>query len=149
MKVPMTNEQANRLLTDFVTEVRAATLARKGSKKQRDGMLGVAMKRAEIIELLTSEPAPAKPESPSTVWLVTAEHFSVAGLIVETYATEAAAVNKCVQLVNIMLNDTNGAVKVKPEPATVDTWQIVLEWLQDYHGAAHCFVEIQAQQVQA
>lgn len=98
--------------------------------------------------LAVPEPVPTEPEklaSPSTVWIVTGEHFSVAGLILHTFDNEAAANNCAVHLVNLMLSDT--AASVKPEPATVDTWQMVVEWLQEYHGAAHCFVEVRSEEV--
>lgn len=71
------------------------------------------------------------------IYLVTAEHFSVPGLINKPFATMEGATAEAVALANIMLEDSSRAAD-----ATADNWEARMLDLQDYHGAAHCFVEI-------
>lgn len=73
------------------------------------------------------------------IHIVTAEHFSAPGLILKAFATAEGANAEAAELVNIMLNDSpmNSATS-----ATADDWAGHIEALQDYHGAAHCYVEI-------
>lgn len=71
------------------------------------------------------------------VYLVIAEHFSIPGLVVRVYESWADARNECVELVNIMLKDSGGCPN-----ATGADWERRLETLQDEHGAAHCYVEL-------
>lgn len=71
------------------------------------------------------------------IHILTAEHFHVPGLITEAHADSSTATLKAVELVNIMLKDS----RRKPT-ATAKNWRAKVEWLQDFHGAAHCYVEI-------
>lgn len=71
------------------------------------------------------------------IQLVIAEHFSVPGVIIKAFCSLADATNEAVDLTNVMLTDHGDA----PD-ADADNWQSRIERLQDYHGAAHCYVEI-------
>lgn len=71
------------------------------------------------------------------IHLVTAEHFSVPGLITKAFMQEADAMAEAAELVNIMLKDDG-----QDPDADSNQWGIHLELLQDTHGAAHCYVEI-------
>lgn len=82
------------------------------------------------------------------IFVLTAEHFEVAGLVLRTFATMDGAVSAAVEVCNQILSDTNDDAD-KPEPATAVTWEAVNEWLQDYHGAAHCYVEICFKELEA
>jgi hypothetical protein len=99
----------------------------------------------EMIEPAVGESAPPVTAKPQTVYLVTAEHFNVPGFINQPFASKEGATAEAVNLINLMLKDTSA--KRKPKPATAETWESVLDWLQDYHGAQYCFVEIAATEV--
>lgn len=73
---------------------------------------------------------------PRTVWLVLGEHFSVPGLVQKTFATKALADAEALELVNLMMRDTEGGKERKRG------WEKGLEWLQDYHGARDCDVAV-------
>ncbi len=75
------------------------------------------------------------------VYLVTAEHFSVPGLVVRVFETKDDALNECVELVNIMLED------MKLPHADLANWEACLELVQDTHGTQHCYVEVSEQDV--
>lgn len=81
----------------------------------------------------------------ATVYLLIAEHHTVAGRILEAHATADSANARAADLVRIMAGDSPAARHL--DPVTRDNWQAVLERLQDYHGAAHCFVEIEASEI--
>lgn len=74
------------------------------------------------------------------IHIVTAEHFSVPGLILKAFATAEAANMEAAELVRIMRNDS--PMERAPLSPTSENWPELLEALQDYHGAAHCYVEI-------
>ena len=77
------------------------------------------------------------------IHLVTAEHFSVPGLIAKAFLHEADAMAEAAEFVNVMLQDTRKVTASGFDgTATPDQWGMHLELLQDYHGAAHCYVEI-------
>jgi hypothetical protein len=71
------------------------------------------------------------------VFVLSAEHFSVPGLILQAHATRASAEAEAVTLVNTMLTDSGWQPLASPIQ-----WQHHVERLQDAHGAAHCYVEI-------
>lgn len=72
-----------------------------------------------------------------TIHLVTAEHFEVPGLIQKAFASRALADIEAADLVNIMMKDSGWKPTAKP-----DAWEKQYDRLQDYHGAAHCYVEV-------
>ena len=76
------------------------------------------------------------------VYVTQGEHFSVPGCPLSVHATEALANAEAAKLVNLMLDDTRAAGLKVPRHATADNWAHRLEWLQDYHGAAHCWVAV-------
>lgn len=71
------------------------------------------------------------------IHILTAEHFHVPGIITEAHISQSTATVKAVELVNLMLKDTRWE-----QDATAENWQAKIECLQEYHGAAHCYVEI-------
>lgn len=71
------------------------------------------------------------------IYLVTAEHFHVPGLIQKAFATEALAVAEAVEITNIMLKDSDWQPLASPVQ-----WRHHVERLQDKHGAQYCYVEI-------
>lgn len=75
------------------------------------------------------------------VFILSAEHFSVPGLVLQAHATKASAVAEAVELVKTMLKDCEYPHRFKAG-ITASNWQDAIEWLQDVHGAAHCYVEI-------
>lgn len=79
----------------------------------------------------------AAPPTPARVYVLTAEHFSVPGLITQVHASRESATKRAAELVNTMLAD-NG----DEETATSSNWEEAIAKLQDEHGAAHCYVEI-------
>jgi len=84
--------------------------------------------------------------SAPTVYIVLAEHWEVPGLVCKAYATLAAAQAAAVELVGSMVAEHNAALDDDSEdqlPAsTLDTWEILVEELQDAHGAAYVDVDI-------
>lgn len=66
------------------------------------------------------------------VWLVSAEHFSVPGLVQKVFSTKKTATEKALELVNGMLNDCGR------QPAKA--WRRGLDWLQENED--HCYVYI-------
>jgi hypothetical protein len=80
------------------------------------------------------------------VYIVLAEHWEVPGLVCKAYATLAAAEASAVALVGEMVAEHNAALDDDGEdqlPAsTLDTWEILVEELQEAHGAAHVDVHI-------
>lgn len=77
-----------------------------------------------------------------TVWIVQGEHWNCPGVPISAHASLDAANIKAAELVNVMLKDT-GDVVDKPRGATPSDWRgVPMGWLQDYHGAAHCWVEV-------
>lgn len=73
---------------------------------------------------------------PRKVWLVLGEHFSVPGLVQKVFATKAGADAEALDLVNLMMRDTEGGKERKRG------WEKGLEWLQDYHGEGDCDVAV-------
>lgn len=71
------------------------------------------------------------------VFILSAEHFEVPGLVLQAHASHASAVSEAVGLVNTMLTDSGWQPLASPIQ-----WQHHVERLQDRHGAAHCYVEI-------
>lgn len=67
--------------------------------------------------------------------LVMAEHFDIPGVVTYAFDSEEKAKAKCVELVNIMLEDS------KMPHADLANWEGCLAVLQDIHGAANCYVE--------
>ncbi|MCL8382076.1 hypothetical protein [Xanthobacter aminoxidans] len=76
------------------------------------------------------------------VHILTAEHFSVPGIIVKVFASMAGAEAEACALANIMLKDAGE----KPD-ADASTWQESVTFLQEVYGAAHCYVEIAPHEV--
>ena len=76
------------------------------------------------------------------VYLVTAEHYSVPGIIVRVAATKERAIWEALLAANIMLRDA-GMARVSDE----SSMNAALERLQDEKGAAHCYVEISMHEV--
>ncbi|HUD89960.1 hypothetical protein [Sphingobium sp.] len=83
----------------------------------------------------------------ATVWIVTAEHFRIPGIITSVHTSNAGAQIRALELVNQILSDTSS--DMKPEPATVENWLAVIDWLEDYHGAGHCYVDVSAHGLEA
>lgn len=77
-------------------------------------------------------------KEPMRIHIVTAEHFNVPGLVLKAFATAEAANAEATELVNIMVNDSD----MEADGDEPGDWQAWLARLQDYHGAAHCYVEI-------
>ena len=71
------------------------------------------------------------------VHILTAEHFSVPGIITKAFADLAGAEAEAMDLTNLMLAD-NGQAK----SANASNWRAKVEALQDEHGAEHCYVDI-------
>lgn len=76
------------------------------------------------------------------IYLLTAEHFSVPGIITGAFVNEKDAIERAVWLTNTMLSDNGWQ-----ELASPVQWRHHIERLQDEHGAAHCYVEISEQDV--
>lgn len=76
----------------------------------------------------------------ATVYLLQAEHFEVAGRITKIFADKHMADREACDLANQMRIDTD--FEDMPPPATPDDWQALNNWLQEVHGAAHCYVEV-------
>ncbi len=73
---------------------------------------------------------------PRKVWLVLGEHFSVPGLVQKVFADKRAADAEALDLVNLMMRDTDGGKPRKRD------WQKGLEWLQERHEPACCDVVV-------
>lgn len=71
------------------------------------------------------------------VYLMAAEHFSTPGLVIRICASRELAVKEALACVNIMLADS----KMKPVIDEADM-EVALTYLQNVHGAAHCYAEI-------
>jgi hypothetical protein len=78
----------------------------------------------------------------TTVWIVTAEHFRSPGIITSVHMSKVGAETRALELVNLILSDTSS--DMKPEPATVENWLAVIDWLEGYHGTGHCYVDVNA-----
>jgi hypothetical protein len=77
------------------------------------------------------------------IFLLTAEHFEIPGLIQRAFHSELGADAEAAELVNLMVGDSDDSeVGEKPAPSTAANWDTALEWLQGIHGAAHCYVEV-------
>jgi len=80
------------------------------------------------------------------VYLVQGEHFNVPGIPTSIFQHEISANMEAADLVNIMLKDTGSHA---PAPNVgANTWQPAMNWLQDCHGAAHCWVEVTEHEVE-
>lgn len=73
------------------------------------------------------------------IFILSAEHFSVPGLILQAHATRESAVAEAIELTETMVGDSP---YVEWEAVTDSTWEAIVGKLQDAHGAAHCYVEI-------
>lgn len=94
------------------------------------------------------------------IFILTAEHFSVPGLTIEAHANATCANASAALLVAKMANDhvaqrrasrkKQGSRARTPEPsaANAENWLALLEELQDWYGAAHCYVTITTVQLQ-
>lgn len=78
---------------------------------------------------------PIEPEKPAKVWIVEGEHYSNPGRVLKVFGTKERAEDEAVSLVNIMLSDMGNKKR-----ATRETWVAIEAGLEDYHGAAHCYV---------
>ena len=76
------------------------------------------------------------------VYVLCAEHYSVPGIVLKLFDHEDKAKAECVELVNIMLDDS------RLPRADAANWEGCLAVLQDIHGAAHCYVEYQLMAVE-
>ncbi len=76
------------------------------------------------------------------IYLVTAEHFGVPGRIIKPFDSNAKARKEAASLVRLMLKDTPASAKLPTLAEDDDEFQAALEALENYHGAAHCYVEI-------
>lgn len=74
------------------------------------------------------------------VYLLQAEHFSNPGRITKIFASKAMADHEAARLANTIRDDTD--FKEMPPEATPEDWQVLHEWLQDVHGAAHCYIDV-------
>lgn len=81
----------------------------------------------------------------TTVYLLQAEHFSNPGRITKIFANKAAADREAAKLANVMRDDTD--FDEMPPVSSPDDWQALNAWLQDVHGAAHCYIEIEPMEV--
>ena len=97
------------------------------------------------------EPTPVELIEPRKVWLVQAEHYHVPGLLSSVHSTAEKAQERAVELLQGIYNDhveTHGNDWDDSDPYDDSnlTWGAdfdrALARLQDYHGAAHCYVEI-------
>lgn len=72
------------------------------------------------------------------VFVVQAEHFNVPGIITHVHVSYDGAFDDAAELTATIASDSPYI------GAECDgmTWQVVIEKLQDAHGAAHCYVEI-------
>jgi hypothetical protein len=107
-------------------------------------------------------PHPAATEEKNMkVYLVEAEHWNVPGRQVSVHATDASANEAAARLVNDMLadmrkrfGDGDTAIDVDyenldiPADATPEDWNEAEQWLEDAHGAAHCYVAVTDHEVQ-
>jgi hypothetical protein len=70
-------------------------------------------------------------------YLLMAEHQTTPGIVVKVFANYALALCEALELANIMLKDAGlGTVSDK------NSMYAAIEYLQDEHGAAHCYVDI-------
>lgn len=85
------------------------------------------------------------------VFVVQAEHFNVPGIITHVHANRESAVSDAVALTSMMMKDASLGCLVEAfasigtegkGKATLETWEAFIEKLQEYYGAAHCYVEI-------
>lgn len=74
-----------------------------------------------------------------TVYLLTAEHFSVPGTIEKVFLNHDNAVNEAIRLVQLLLDDTSD---FEPEESlTANTWQDIADDLENHH-VGDCFVNL-------
>lgn len=71
------------------------------------------------------------------IHLLTAEHFEVPGLITKAFTTAQDAETEAASITALMLKDAR--MDPLPDP---EQWRDGIERLQEAHGAAHCYVEI-------
>lgn len=72
------------------------------------------------------------------IFIVQAEHPTVPGIVLKSFATRAAAVAEAVNQVNLIAGTP---------AANAENWEAILEGLQEEHGAEHCDVSITEQDV--
>lgn len=75
------------------------------------------------------------------IFTVICSHPSVPGVQIVPCASLAIANDEAARLINIVRADSTGFDPL-PAEATAETWEPVLEQLQDWHGAAHCWLDI-------
>ena len=76
------------------------------------------------------------------VFVLTAEHQTVPGLVQRVYKSLSAARAEAASLVRMMQKDAGREVD-----ATDRNYEAALELLQDEFGAAHCYVDISEMQL--
>jgi hypothetical protein len=76
------------------------------------------------------------------VFLMMSEHYATPGLVVRICATRERAVREALACVNVMLTDS-GLKSVIDET----DMRVAIDYLQDIHGAAHCYAEISEHEV--
>jgi hypothetical protein len=86
---------------------------------------------------LASESKLVPTDATGKVYVVEAEHFSVPGRALKLFTSRRDADIEAASMVNIMLGDQGWDQTAKP-----NSWSAEIEHLQEYHGAAHCYVEI-------
>jgi hypothetical protein len=74
-----------------------------------------------------------------TIYVLIAEHQTVAGVILKAFTTDAKARQEAAGLANIMLADADRA-----PTATASNYEEAIAPLQDEYGAAHCHITITA-----
>lgn len=72
------------------------------------------------------------------VYIMSAEHFSVPGVVVKVCASRGLAVAEGIACTNIILKDCEGFDLVSTE----EQMDAAIERIQEIHGAAHCYVNI-------
>jgi hypothetical protein len=83
------------------------------------------------------------------VYLVTAEHPTVPGVVHHVCRSHAQAIRRAVELANDILDSqTDVMVDVDLPVATADNWETVLDPVQEWHGEANCYVDIEAIEIE-
>lgn len=72
------------------------------------------------------------------VYLMIAEHHSIPGIVTRVCSTRGKAIFEALACVNMMLEGSDWPLATTAE----GDMDMALEFLQDTHGAAHCYAEI-------
>jgi hypothetical protein len=83
------------------------------------------------------------------VWILEAEHFNIDGRIARAFGSEAAANREAVKLINGLLDETDCSEKPAHTTDDEESMSATAEWLENYHGAAHCYVRVVSAQIEA